>query len=73
MVFDKVNLGKFVLDRFKFIEAVEYEDEFKDFKNGKIGLGNCHYANRDGLEYCLIQQLKDKGLRKKNFFIERIQ
>ena len=68
VLFDKVNLGKFVLDRFKFIEAVEYEDEFKDFKNGKIGLGNCHYANRDGLEYCLIQQLKDKGLIERRIF-----
>ena len=68
VVFDKANLGKFILNRFKFVEAVEYEDEFKDFKNGKIGLGNCHYADRDGLEYCLLQQLKDKGLIERRIF-----
>ena len=68
VVFDKVNFGKFVLDRFKFIEAVEYEDEFKDFKNGKIGLGNCQNADRDGLEFCLLQQLRDKGLIERRIF-----
>ena len=71
VIYDKANLGKFQINRFKFIEAVEYEDNFKDFKNGKMGLGNCHYADRDGLDYCLLQKLKDNGSIERRIFSMR--
>ena len=64
-------MGKFQINRFKFIEAVEYEDNFRDFKNGKMGLGNCHYADRDGLDYCLLQKLKDNGSIERRIFSMR--
>ena len=71
VIYDKANLGKFQINRFKFIEAVEYEDNFRDFKNGKMGLGNCHYADRDGLDYCLLQKLKDNGSIERRVFSMR--
>ena len=71
VIYDKANLGKFQINRFKFIEAVEYEDNFRDFKNGKMGLGNCHYADRDGLDYCLLQKLKDNGSIERRIFSMR--
>ena len=68
VLYDKAYLGKFEIDHFKFIEAVEFEDDFHDFRNGKLGLGNCHYAEKDDLEYCLIQRLKDNGSIERRIF-----
>ena len=68
IIYDKANFGKFEINHFKFIEAVEYEDEFKDYKNGKLGLGNCHHADENDLEYCLIQRLKDNGSIERRIF-----
>ena len=68
VLYDKAYLGKFEIDHFKFIEAVEFEDDFHDFRNGKLGLGNCHYAEKDDLEYCLIQRLKDNGSIDRRIF-----
>jgi hypothetical protein len=69
VLYDKAYLGKFEIDHFKFIEAVEFEDDFHDFRNGKLGLGNCHYAEKDDLEYCLIQRLKDNGSIDREYFL----
>ena len=68
IIYDKANFGKFEINHFKFIEAVEYEDEFNDYKNGKLGLGNCHHADENDLEYCLIQRLKDNGSIERRIF-----
>ena len=68
VLYDKAYLGKFEIDHFKFIEAVEFEDDFHDFRNGKLGLGNCHYADKDDLEYCLLQRLKDNGSIERRIF-----
>ena len=68
IIYDKANLGKFEINHFKFIEAVEYEDGFNDFRNGKIGLGNCHYADDNQLEFCLLQRLKDNGSIERRVF-----
>ena len=68
IIYDKANFGKFEINHFKFIEAMEYEDEFNDYKNGKLGLGNCHHADENELEYCLIQRLKDNGSIERRIF-----
>ena len=68
VIYDKVYLGKYKIDKFKFIEGVEYEDEFSDFKNGKLGLGNCQYADKEDKEYCLLQRLKDNGSIDRRIF-----
>ena len=68
VILDKIYLGKYKLDNFKFIEGVEYEDEFRDFKNGKLGLGNCQYANKEDIQFCLLQRLKDNGCIERRIF-----
>ena len=68
VLYDKAYLGNFEIDHFKFIEAVEFEDDFHDFKNGKLGLGNCHYAEKGDLEFCLLQRLKDSGSIDRRIF-----
>ena len=68
VLFDNIFLGKFEINHFKFIEAIEYEDEFNDYKYGKLGLGNCQYAKSNELEYCLLQKLKDNNSIEKRIF-----
>ena len=68
IIYDKANIGKFEINKFKFIEAVEYEDDFKDYKYGKLGLGNCEYADEEQIEFCLLQRLKDNGSIEKKIF-----
>jgi len=47
---------------------VEFDDEFKDYKIGKLGLGNCQYAEKEDKEYCLLQRLKDNGSIDRRIF-----
>ena len=68
VIYDTAHIGKYKVEKFKFIEAVEFEDDFKDFQNGKLGLGNCHYADESEKEYCLIQRLKDNGSIERRLF-----
>jgi hypothetical protein len=50
------------------MEGVEFEDEFKDYRTGKLGLGNCQYAQEEDREYCLLQRLKDNGSIDRRIF-----
>ena len=68
VLYDNIFLGRFEINHFKFIEAIEYEDEFNDYKYGKLGFGNCQYANSNELEYCLLQKLKDNNSIEKRIF-----
>ena len=68
IIYDRAYLGKYKIDKFKFIEAVEFDEKFKDFQNGKLGLGNCQYADETDKEYCLIQRLKDNGSIDRRIF-----
>ena len=65
---DTAYIGKYKIENFKFIEAVEFDDNFKDFQNGKLGLGNCHFAEESEKEYCLLQRLKDNGSIDRRIF-----
>ena len=68
VIYDKAYFGKYKIDKFKFIEAVEFEEGFKDFKIGKLGLGNCQYADKHDKEYCILQKLKDNGSIDRKIF-----
>ena len=68
VIYDTAQLGKYKIEKFKFIEAVEFDEEFKDFKNGKLGLGNCHFADESDKEFCLIQRLKENGSINRRVF-----
>ena len=68
VIYDIAHVDKFKIERFKFIEAVEFDENYKDFKNGKMGLGNCHYADDENKEFCLIQRLKESGLIERRLF-----
>ena len=68
VIYDTAYIGKYKLERFKFIEAVEFDEDFKDYKTGKLGLGNCHYADSDQKEFCLIQRLKENGSIDRRIF-----
>ena len=68
VIYDLAYIGKYKIEKYKFIEAVEFDDNFKDFQNGKLGLGNCHYADESDKEYCLIQRLKDNGSIERRLF-----
>ena len=39
VIYDLAYIGKYKIEKYKFIEAVEFDDNFKDFQNGKLGLG----------------------------------
>ena len=68
VIYDTAHIGKYKIEKFKFIEAVEFDDDFKDFKIGKLGLGNCQYASKYDKEFCLIQRLKDNGSIERRIF-----
>lgn len=68
VIYDTAKIGKYKIDKFKFIEAVEFDENFKDYKIGKLGLGNCHFADESNKEFCLIQRLKDNGSIDRRIF-----
>ena len=73
VLYDKAYLGKYKIDKFKFIEGVEFEEKFNDFKIGKLGLGNCQYADDEDKEFCILKRLKDNGsIDKKVFSIKEL-
>ena len=68
VIYDTSYIGKYKIEKFKFMEGVEFEDEFKDYRIGKLGLGNCQYAQKEDKEYCLLQRLKDNGSIDRRIF-----
>jgi len=68
IIYDTAQLWKYKIEKFKFIEAVEFDENFKDYKIGKIGLGNCHFAEESDKEFCLIQRLKENGSIDRRIF-----
>lgn len=68
VICDKAYFGRYKIDKFKFIEGVEFEEKFKDYKIGKLGLGNCQYADKEDKEFCLLRKLKDNGSIDRRIF-----
>ena len=67
ILYDKLYFDKFEINHYKFIEAVEFEN-FNDYKYGKLGLGNCHYADLDKKEFCFLERLKENGSIERRIF-----
>ena len=68
VIYDTAYIGNYKIPDFKFIEGIEFEDEYRDYKTGKLGLGNCQYAEKEDKEFCLIQRLKDNGSIDRRIF-----
>ena len=64
-VYDSVTVGPFSLERFGFVVVSGYEKDFKDFPDGKLGLG---FRHEHGVEFNWLGYLKEKGLIEKEIF-----
>ena len=64
-VYDSVTVGPYTLDRFGFVVVQGYQSEFKDFPDGKLGLG---FRHEHGVEFNWLGYLKEKGLIEKEIF-----
>ena len=49
-VYDSVTVGPYTLDRFGFVVVQGYQSEFKDFPDGKLGLGGDAFSTCDLVE-----------------------
>ena len=67
IIYDKLYLQNFEISHYKFIEALEFEN-FNDYKFGKLGLGNCHYAKEENKQFCLLERLKENGSINRRIF-----
>jgi hypothetical protein len=65
VTYDIVDLKGLKADNFPFVQVTEYDENFKDHKEGKLGLG---YRNEFGGEFSILQKLKENGLIKKKIF-----
>jgi hypothetical protein len=63
--YDSVKVGDVMLDHFGFVLVDEFEFEFKDFAQGKLGLG---YKQEHGIDFNFIGKLKEKKLIEKEVF-----
>ena len=64
-VYDSVTVGPYDLDKFGFVLVEGYEQEFKDFPDGKLGLG---YRHEHGVDFNWLGSLKAKGYIDKEIF-----
>ncbi len=64
-VYDSVTVGPYTLDRFGFVVVQGYQSEFKDFPDGKLGLG---FRHEHGVEFNWLGYLKEKGYIEKEIF-----
>ena len=64
-VHDSVTVGPFSLDKFGFVLVQKFQKHFKDFPDGKLGLG---YRHEHGVDFNWLGSLKEKGLIEKEIF-----
>ena len=64
-VYDSVTVGPYTLDRFGFVVVQGYQRDFKDFPDGKLGLG---FRHEHGVEFNWLGYLKEKGFIEKEIF-----
>ena len=64
-VYDSVTVGPYALDKFGFVLVEGYQQDFKDFPDGKLGLG---FRHEHGVDFNWLGYLKEKGLIEKEMF-----
>ena len=64
-IYDSVKIGSYSLDKFGLVLVHSYEQDFKDFPSGKLGLG---YRHEHGVDFNWIGSLKAKGYIDKEIF-----
>ena len=64
-VHDSVTVGPYELDKFGFVLVQGYQKEFKDFPDGKLGLG---FRHEHGVDFNWLGSLKEKGFIEKEIF-----
>jgi hypothetical protein len=63
--YDNIQVGKYELNKFGFVQILDYENGFKDYSKGKLGLGN---KQEHGETFDFIKSLKNQGLIEKEIF-----
>ena len=62
---DLVTIGNYTLNNFGFVSILNYPNNFKDYPNGKLGLG---YKQDHGDEFNFIRMLKNEGFVDNEIF-----
>lgn len=64
-IYDSIKVGPYTLERFGFVLVDSFQKGFKDFKQGKLGLG---FRHEHGVNFNWLGALKQKGLIEKEIF-----
>ena len=64
-IYDSITIGSFSLDKFGLVLVQGYEKDFKDFPDGKLGLG---FRHEHGVDFNWLGTLKAKGFIDKEIF-----
>ena len=63
--YDSLSVGPYILDKFGLVLIDSFQQNFKDYNQGKLGLG---YRHEHGIDFNWIGSLKKNGLIKKEIF-----
>lgn len=63
--YDQMTFGQFSVNKMGFIQVSQFEVGFRDFKQGKLGLG---YKQEHGIDFNLVGLLKKTGVIEKEMF-----
>ena len=63
--YDTIKVGDITLEHFGFVQVDEFEYQFKDYPQGKLGLG---FKQEHGEDFNFIGRLKKKNLIEKEIF-----
>ena len=64
-LYDSISVGSYSLDKFGFVLADSFQQNFKDFNQGKLGLG---FHHEHGVDFNFIGSLKKNKLIEKEIF-----
>ena len=63
--YDSLSVGSYSLDKFGLVLIDSFQQNFKDYNQGKLGLG---YRHEHGIDFNWIGSLKKNGLIEKEIF-----
>ena len=64
-LYDAITVGPYTLDKFGFVLIDSFQQNFKDYNQGKLGLG---FKHEHGINFNWIALLKQNGLIEKEIF-----